>query len=259
MRRRLPALALHFVVERQQAESTAPVRGPVRPREISLAEPPARRQNPDMSIGGWLFASLYDRLTAGAEAAGLARHRGLLLASAHGRVLEIGAGTGANLPYYPESIEALTLAEPEPPMARRLARRAASLPRHVEIVGAPAERLPFADARFDTVISTLVLCTVVDQARALAEIRRVLAPGGQLLFLEHVRSDDGRLARWQDRLNGLNRIVAHGCNCNRATVEAIQAAGFDITRLSREQFPKAPPFVRPLVIGAAAVTAAPHG
>jgi ubiquinone/menaquinone biosynthesis C-methylase UbiE len=213
-----------------------------------------------MNISGWLFASMYDRLTAGAEAAGLAQHREHLLASAEGRVLEIGAGTGANLRFYPKEIESLTLAEPEAPMARRLTRHVAGQSRAIQIVHAPAERLPFADAAFDTVVSTLVLCTVADQARALAEVRRVLRPGGRLLFLEHVRSDDERLARWQDRLNGLNRIVGHGCNCNRATVDAIRAAGFDIVTLSRERFPKAPPFVRPLVIGTGqSAAAAPSG
>lgn len=100
-------------------------------------------------------------------------------------------------------------------------------------------------------ISTLVLCTVEDPARALAEIRRVLAPGGQLLFMEHVRSDDPKLARWQDRLNWLSNRTDHGCHCNRPTVESIERAGFSIVRIEHHRFPKAPPFVRPLVIGTA--------
>ena len=212
---------------------------------------------PAMGIGGWLFAAVYDRMTAGAEAAGIATHRENLLAGARGRVLEIGAGTGANLPFYREGVESVTLAEPEGPMARKLERRIKERSRRsqqswfVEIVRAPAERLPFADAEFDTAVSTLVLCTVTDQAQALRELRRVLKPGGRLLFLEHVRSDEPRLAAWQDRLNGLNRMIAHGCNCNRATVDAIRSAGFRITSLKRDQFPKAPPFVRPLVVGTA--------
>ena len=164
-----------------------------------------------MSIGGWLFAAVYDRLTAAAEAAGLSKRREALLAAANGRVLEIGAGTGANVAFYPDAVQTLTLAEPEAPMARRLARRVASQTRIVNIVEAPAEHLPFPDGSFDTIVVTLVLCTVSNPARALAEIRRVLAPGGRLLFLEHVRSDDSRIARWQDRLNGLiksSRMVA---------------------------------------------------
>lgn len=204
-----------------------------------------------MSLGGWLFACVYDRLTAGAEAAGLGAHRKRLLGGAVGRVLEIGAGTGANLGFYNDDVATITLAEPEAPMARRLARRIREQPRRVALVQAPAEALPFANAQFDTVVSTLVLCTVVDPTRALSEIRRVLKPGGRLLFLEHVRSDEPRLAAWQDRLNGLNRIVAHGCNCNRSTVDAIRAAGFGITALERTTLPKAPPFVRPLVVGTA--------
>jgi len=204
-----------------------------------------------MSLSGWLFAAVYDRLTAGAEAAGLAQRRAQLLAAASGRVLEIGAGTGANLAFYPEAVDAVTLAEPEAPMAKRLARRVQQQTRRVDIVEAPAERLPFPDGSFDTVVSTLVLCTVLDQARALAEIRRVLTPAGRLLFLEHVRSDDPRLSRWQDRLNGINQVVAHGCHCNRTTVDAIRAAGFEIVDLTRGDLAKAPPWVRPLVVGMA--------
>src|SRR5262245_56922461 len=209
-----------------------------------------------MSLSGWLFACLYDRMTAGVEAAGLGAHRERLLASAMGNVLEIGAGTGASLPLYGEGVGTLTVAEPEASMARRLARRIRGQSRGVELVRAPAEELPFAEARFDTVVSTLVLCTVRDQARALREVRRVLRPGGSLLFIEHVRSEEPRLASWQDRLNGLNRVIAHGCNCNRCTPDAIRAAGFQITSLERHQMPKAPPFVRPLVVGRAESNAA---
>jgi ubiquinone/menaquinone biosynthesis C-methylase UbiE len=204
-----------------------------------------------MGLGSWLFASVYDRFTAGAEAAGLRAHREQLLAAARGRVLEIGAGTGANLPFYPAAVDAITVAEPEAPMVKKLKRRIREQARPVEIVVAPAERLPLPDGQFDTVVATLVLCTVADQAQALREIRRVLKPGGRLLFLEHVRADEPRLAAWQDRLNGFNRFVAYGCNCNRATLDAIKDAGFSVTALKREPFPKAPPFVRPMIIGAA--------
>jgi len=209
-----------------------------------------------MRLSGWLFACMYDRIAASVEAAGLRAHREQLLDSDSGRVLEIGACTGANLPFYCEGVETLTVAEPEAPMARRLARRIREQPRAVELVQAPAEELPFADAQFDTVVSTLVLCTVSDQARALRELRRVLKPGGRLLFIEHVRSEEPRLASWQDRLNGLNRVVAHGCNCNRSTLDTIRAAGFTITSLERDQLHKAPPFVRPLVVGTAALNTA---
>ena len=170
------------------------------------------------------------------------------------KATEIRVDPLVNLAFYNDGVATITFAEPEAPMARRLARRIREQPRRAALVQAPAEALPFADAQFDTVVSTLVLCTVADQARALSEIRRVLTPGGHLLFLEHVRSDEPRLAAWQDRLNGLNRIVAHGCNCNRSTLDAIRAADFTITALERTTFPKAPPFVRPLVVG----TAEPH-
>src|SRR6187397_2674829 len=147
-----------------------------------------------MSLGGRLFACVYDRMTAAVEAAGLRAHRERLLSGISGRVLEIGAGTGANLPLYGNGVEKLTVAEPEAPMARRLARRIREQPCAIELVQAPAEALPFPDAQFDTAVSTLVLCTVSDQAQALRELRRVLKPGGQLLFIEHVRSDDPRVA-----------------------------------------------------------------
>jgi ubiquinone/menaquinone biosynthesis C-methylase UbiE len=204
-----------------------------------------------MGIGSWLFASVYDRMTAGVEAAGLAEERAHLLAQARGRVLEIGAGTGANLRHYPGEVRLLVCTEPEAAMVRRLTRRRREGRLTPAVVRATSERLPFADGAFDTVVSTLVLCTVGSQARSLAEIARVLAPGGQLLFLEHVRADDPALARWQDRLNRLNRFVAGGCNCNRATLEALSDAGFAIDSLTRGTLPKAPPIVRPMIVGAA--------
>lgn len=203
-----------------------------------------------MSLRGRLFAKFYDRLTEAAEEAGLRARRQRLLGSAKGRVLEIGAGTGANLPFYGSEVE-LTLAEPEEPMARRLAKRLSEQRPNATIVHAPAEQLPFADGHFDVVVSTLVLCTVSDQARAIRELRRVLKPGGRLFFMEHVRSEDPRVARWQDRLNGVNRFVAYGCNCNRTTLDALRAANFTIASLERSEIPKAPFFVRPLISGAA--------
>jgi ubiquinone/menaquinone biosynthesis C-methylase UbiE len=118
------------------------------------------------------------------------------------------------------------------------------------VLQAPAEELPFEEASFDTVVSTLVLCGVEDQPRALREARRVLRPRGQMLFLEHVRSDDPDLARFQDRMNWLNRLVVQ-CDCNRRTLAAIEAAGFAVTRLEHSTMPRAPKFVRPLIVGAA--------
>jgi ubiquinone/menaquinone biosynthesis C-methylase UbiE len=207
-----------------------------------------------VSLYGRVFAAMYDRSLAATEDAGLRERRAALLRDARGRVLEIGAGTGLNLPHYGEAVATLVLAEPEPAMAARLRARAAALPAGappVEVVDAPAERLPFPDGSFDTVVSTLVLCTVRDQPAALAEIRRVLAPGGVLLFLEHVRAEDPGLARWQDRLDPLWRHVGHGCRCNRDTAAALAAAGLRAERLERGRLPKAAPLVRPAIEGVA--------
>ena len=200
-----------------------------------------------MSVKGRMFAALYDRMMAGTEEAGLREHRRALVSHARGRVLEIGAGTGLNLDHYGPEVAELVLTEPEEPMARRLRARAAT----GRVVEAPADRLPFEDDSFDTVVSTLVLCTVPDQDRAISEIRRVLKPGGRLLFIEHVRSHDAKLAKWQDRVLPAWRFVGHGCHPNRDTAAALTRAGF---RLEMESWrmPKAPPIVRPVIEGVAA-------
>jgi ubiquinone/menaquinone biosynthesis C-methylase UbiE len=203
-----------------------------------------------MSLRATVFAATYDRMSRKSEEAGLRALRHGLLAEATGRVLEIGAGTGANLPHYNGNIESLVVTEPERPMLRRLQRSVSSHAPLAQVLRAPAEDLPFEDGTFDTVISTLVLCGVDDQPRALREARRVLRPEGRLLFLEHVRSDDPGLARFQDRMNWLNRLVV-GCDCNRPTLATIEAAGFDVSGLQRTTMPKAPKFVRPLIVGTA--------
>src|SRR5881397_2006314 len=129
-----------------------------------------------MSVYGRIFAAMYDRLMAGIEEAGLAARRRELLSRASGRVLEIGAGTGVNIGYYPASVEAVVFTEPEEPMARRLEKKLAASDRRWSVLRAPAEALPFEDHSFDTAVCTLVLCTVSDPRRALAELRRVLKP-----------------------------------------------------------------------------------
>jgi ubiquinone/menaquinone biosynthesis C-methylase UbiE len=203
-----------------------------------------------MGLRTSIFAATYDRLSRGSEDAGLRALRRDLLAGASGRVLEIGAGTGANLGLYNATIDGLVVTEPESAMLRRLRKTAHEHMPLAQVVQAPAEHLPFADGTFDTVVSTLVLCGVDDQARSLQEARRVLGPGGRLLFLEHVRSDDPSLARLQDRMNWLNRLVVQ-CHCNRQTLAAIEAEGFTVSRLERTELPKAPTFVRPLIVGTA--------
>jgi ubiquinone/menaquinone biosynthesis C-methylase UbiE len=202
-----------------------------------------------MSLRKTIFAAIYDPMSRASEEAGMREMRHGLLAEAGGSVLEIGAGTGANLAHY-DSVESLVFTEPEPAMLRRLQRKAHEQAPRAEIVPAPAEDMPFEDDSFDTVVSTLVLCGVEDQARSLREIHRVLRPGGRLLFLEHVRSDDPGLARLQDRITPLNRFF-FGCDCNRPTLGTIEATGFTVSRLEHSELPKAPKFVRPLIVGSA--------
>lgn len=198
---------------------------------------------------GRLFSAAYDRGLKATQDAGLRQMRHELLAQARGRVLELGAGTGLNLEHYPSQIESLTLVEPDPHMTKRLREKLTQAGREAEVVEAPAEQLPFPDDSFDTVALTLVLCTVPDPEASLSEIKRVLKPGGRLLFLEHVRSRSPELAKWQDRLERPWRFLGDGCHCNRDTVSAISAAGFDLGDIERDQLPKAPPIVRPLAVG----------
>jgi ubiquinone/menaquinone biosynthesis C-methylase UbiE len=198
---------------------------------------------------GRLFAWGYDRFLSATERAGLRDMRRELLAEAHGRTLEIGAGTGLNAELYPDSVTELVLSEPDRFMAAKL--RAKQPP--AEVIEAPAESLPFEDDSFDTVALTLVLCTVPDPAAALREIARVLKPGGRLLFLEHVRAEDPGLARWQDRLHGPWYLFGDGCHCNRDTLTAIEASPLTVERSERGSLPKAVPLVRPLLRGTARV------
>jgi ubiquinone/menaquinone biosynthesis C-methylase UbiE len=173
--------------------------------------------------------------------------RRALLARAEGAVLEIGAGTGLNLPHYPAGLE-LVLSEPEPAMRAALARRVARAGRPARVVAAPAEALPFADGTFDTVVSTMVLCTVQDTPAAIAEARRVLKPGGRLLFAEHVRAQSPRLARWQDRLARPWAAFAQGCRCNLET-EALLARELRLERVAHARWRGMPAVVRPLIVG----------
>ena len=201
-----------------------------------------------------IFARFYDRMIAGSERAGLAQMRRSLLARASGRTLEIGAGTGLDLPHYTEAVSELVLAEPDPHMAAKLHERVGSgsfAPGRITVIEAPAEDLPFDDGSFDTVVAALVLCTVEDPRGALAEIRRVLVEGGELLFLEHVRAQSRRLAWWQDRLERPWGAFAGGCHPNRPTADTLADAGLWIEQLDCQRFPKSPAWMRPLIRGVA--------
>jgi SAM-dependent methyltransferase len=197
---------------------------------------------------GRAFSALYDRALKGTEDAGLRDRRRQVLSQARGRTIDIGAGTGANLGLFPDGLAGIVMAEPDPHMSKRLRHKLAEAGSDVELVAAGAEKLPFDDDSFDTVVFTLVLCTVPDPRAALAEATRILKPGGQLLFVEHVRGDE-RLARWQDRLERPWKFFADGCHCNRDTVANIEAAGLAVDRVERGELPKSLPLVRPLVWG----------
>ncbi|HVH44240.1 MAG TPA: methyltransferase domain-containing protein [Labilithrix sp.] len=202
----------------------------------------------------WLFATVYDPFMRRTERACLSEWRRALLAPLSGSVLEIGAGTGANLPFYPRSLERLVLTDADEHMLRRLRRRPELEANRGEIVRSSADALPFADHSFDAVVSTLVLCSVPDPARTLAEVRRVLRPGGSLVFLEHVAADErtapSRL-RWQHRAEPLWSRLAGGCHLTRDAKGAIEAQGFVLESLERESMRKSLPIVRPTIRGTA--------
>ncbi len=207
--------------------------------------------------GHRIFAGLYDRMLSGTERAGLRDMRAELLAEARGRTLELGAGTGLNLAHYTDAVTELVLTEPDPHMARRLRKRLDDeppAPDRVDVVETPAERLPFEDGSFDSVVSTLVLCSVETPSAAIGEIVRVLKPDGRLLTLEHVRSPDSGLARWQDRLERPWGWLGAGCHPNRDTVAELETVGLETDSLVRDRMPKAPPIVRPVVRGIAGLS-----
>jgi ubiquinone/menaquinone biosynthesis C-methylase UbiE len=203
---------------------------------------------------GRAFARLYDRALKATEENGLGAMRGDLLASARGRVIEIGAGTGVNLELYGQGVEDLTLVEPDPHMGAQLRKRLADRhgdPLPAQLVAAPAEALPFPDDTFNTAVATLVLCTIPDPIAAIDELARVLKPGGRLLFIEHVRAEDASSARWQDRLEKPWRFLADGCHCNRDTEANLRASSFRVEEIDHTKMPKAAPIVRPLIRGTA--------
>ena len=201
-----------------------------------------------MSIRERIFAAVYDPLSARTEEKFGAELKRKLLVNARGRVLEIGVGTGLSFAHYPPEVE-LVGVDPSAPMLRRARARAAQLGRGVTLIEAPAEELPFEESSFDTAVSLAVLCSVRDPAHALRELRRVLRPDGRFIFLEHVRSEDAKLARWQDRLERPWGWVAGGCHPNRPTLEGIESAGFELVEVEHKDLPEVPRLVRPNVMG----------
>ncbi len=200
----------------------------------------------------WFYAKIYDRFMQKTERACLSEWRGELIAPLAGAVIEVGAGTGANLEHYGSGVDRLVLSEPDPSMRARLSRRVDGNRIPVEVITAASAELPFPDESFDAVVSTLVLCSVPDPDRSLAEMRRVLRPGGRLVFIEHVAAEDrpSRL-RWQKRIEPFWTRIADGCHLTRETDKSILRAGFDIARMERESMRKALPFVRPSIRGVA--------
>ncbi len=201
------------------------------------------------------FAVVYDPFLRAGERAGVRALRKQLVGQARGFTVEVGCGTGLNLPYYADELDELVLAEPDGPMRSRLDKRVRRSGRRARVLDAPAERLPFADQSVDTVVSTFVLCTVDDPDLALREMTRVLRRDGQFLFLEHVHSSSPRLAAWQDRLAAPWQKFARGCRCTRATAELISTAGLAVDDLREETWRAMPPIVRPLIAGRAQIGA----
>ena len=196
----------------------------------------------------WLMAAVYDRFMKVSEEACLGKWRAELLRDLSGEVLEVGAGTGSTLGLYPKAVTRLVMAEPDPHMRRKLLEKRGT----IEVSDAAAEKLPFEAASFDAVVCSLVLCSVRDQKSALAEIARVLKPGGKLVFLEHVAADGkpDRL-KWQGRIEPVWKHLMGTCHLTRRTEAAIAAAGLDIESIQRESIRKALPIVRPSIRGVA--------
>ena len=195
-----------------------------------------------------VFAYLYGRFAPAAEKAGAAAHRDELLGGLNGRVIEVGAGSGLCFAHYPDTVDEVVAVEPEPHLRGLAEKAAVAAPVPVRVLDGSGDRLPADDESFDAAVVSLVLCSVPDQRSALAELHRVLRPGGSLRFYEHVRSESPRRARLQDRVDRIWSHFAGGCHANRDTETAIVKSGFRIEHCRRFDF-------RPIFIAA---PASPH-
>jgi len=203
-----------------------------------------------MKLLDTLFARFYDRFTSPLEKGGLADQRGQLLRGLAGDVLEVGAGTGANLAHYPAAVTSLTLTEPLPQMTQQMRARVARERPATTVIEAAAERLPFADASFDAVVATLVLCSVGDLDAAIAELRRVLRPDGRLVVIEHVRAD-GRALTAQKIWEPAQKVIGRGCHMTRDIRGALEDGGFDTSDVTDQEMPGAPSAMFPAIVGIA--------
>jgi ubiquinone/menaquinone biosynthesis C-methylase UbiE len=199
-----------------------------------------------------VFARLYARLSPRSDARGGGEHRRELLAGLSGRVLELGAGSGLNFPYYAAAVTEVVAIEPENYLRERAGRAVGSAQAPITLVDAVADQLPFPDESFDAAVASLVLCSVPDQATALAELHRVVRAGGELRFYEHVRPNNPRTAAVWERLDNWNiwPRLAGGCHAARDTEAAIRYAGFAVERCKRFPF-KGGPVTAPHILGLA--------
>lgn len=210
-----------------------------------------------MAVLDRLFATFYDRILAPSEVRGLAQMREDLVAPLDGVVVEVGAGTGLNLVHYPLDLDRLMLCEPTPEMVEHLEARVAEVgvDRPLEVVGAPAEAIPMPDDSVDHVVSTLVLCTVDDLTRSVAEIARVLRPGGTLHLIEHIVAEPGRMRTVQTVIEPVWTVVARGCRLQRDPRTDLQEHGFHVSDLEEISLPGGAGPVRRAIRGRASLVA----
>ncbi|MHB8289782.1 MAG: class I SAM-dependent methyltransferase [Acidimicrobiales bacterium] len=204
-----------------------------------------------------IFARFYSWLSCRGDAAGMADHRDELLAGLVGRGVEVGAGNGLNFSHYPSSVTEVIAVEPEPYLRARAVSAARDADVPVTVVDGTADALALRGASLDFAVVSLVLCSVSSQHAALREIKRVLRPGGELRFYEHVRSESASLARWQCAVAPFWKVVGGGCQPDRDTVSAIEHAGFTINQIRSFMFESGPRIVcgivAPHVIGRAVI------